>query len=60
VRPDPEALERPVARQLRSDVSVLTLPHELATLALTTTDQCYIFMWVGITVIALFRRWRAT
>jgi hypothetical protein len=37
----------------RNDPEVTTLMHELGTLTLTTTDQYYIFMWVGITVIAL-------
>jgi hypothetical protein len=37
----------------RKDPEVTTLMHELGTLTLTTTDQYYIFMWVGITVIAL-------
>jgi hypothetical protein len=29
------------------------LMHELGLLTLTTTDQYYIFMWIGVTVIAL-------
>lgn len=37
----------------RKDPEVTTLMHELATLTLTTTDQYYIFMWIGVTVIAL-------
>jgi hypothetical protein len=37
----------------RKDPEVTALMHELATLTLTTTDQYYIFMWVGVTVIAL-------
>jgi hypothetical protein len=37
----------------RKDPEVTTLMHELATLTLTTTDQYYIFLWVGVTVIAL-------
>ena len=37
----------------RKDPEVTTLMHELATLTLTSTDQFYIFMWVGVTVIAL-------
>jgi hypothetical protein len=30
-----------------------SIMHELGVLTLTTTDQYYIFMWVGVTVIAL-------
>jgi hypothetical protein len=37
----------------RKDPEVTTLMHELATLTLTTTDQYYIFLWIGVTVIAL-------
>jgi len=37
----------------RKDSEVTALMHELATLTLTTTDQYYIFLWVGITVICL-------
>jgi hypothetical protein len=37
----------------RKDPEVTTLMHELASLTLTTTDQYYIFMWIGVTVIAL-------
>jgi hypothetical protein len=37
----------------RKDPEVTTLMHELGTLTLTTTDQYYIFMWVGVTVLAL-------
>jgi hypothetical protein len=37
----------------RKDPEVTALMHELATLTLTTTDQYYIFLWVGITVICL-------
>jgi len=37
----------------RKDPEVTTLMHELATLTLTTTDQYYIFIWIGVTVIAL-------
>jgi hypothetical protein len=37
----------------RKDPEVTALMHELGTLTLTTTDQYYIFMWVGVTVIAL-------
>ena len=37
----------------RKDPEVTALMHELGTLTLTTTDQYYIFMWVGITVLAL-------
>ncbi len=32
---------------------VTAIMHELGTLTLTTTDQYYIFMWVGIAVICL-------
>lgn len=37
----------------RKDSEVTALMHELATLTLTTTDQYYVFMWVGVTVICL-------
>jgi hypothetical protein len=37
----------------RNDPEVTTLMHELGTLTLTATDQYYIFMWVGVTVLAL-------
>jgi len=37
----------------RKNPEVTTLMHELATLTLVTTDQFYIFMWVGVTVLAL-------
>lgn len=37
----------------RKDPEVTALMHELANLTLTTTDQYYIFIWVGVTVIAL-------
>jgi hypothetical protein len=37
----------------RKDPEVTTLMHELASLTMTTTDQFYIFMWIGVTVIAL-------
>lgn len=37
----------------RKDSEVTALMHELATLTLTSTDQYYIFMWVGVTVICL-------
>lgn len=37
----------------RRDPEVTALMHELATLTLTTTDQYYIFLWIGVTVIAL-------
>jgi hypothetical protein len=37
----------------RRNSEVTTLMHELASLTMTTTDQFYIFMWVGVTVIAL-------
>ncbi|WP_179467061.1 hypothetical protein [Mycolicibacterium vinylchloridicum] len=37
----------------RKDPEVTALMHELATLTLTTTDQYYIFMWIGVTVICL-------
>lgn len=35
------------------DPQVTSIMHELGVLTLTTTDQYYIFMWVGITVVAL-------
>jgi len=37
----------------RKDSEVTTLMHELASLTMTTTDQFYIFLWIGVTVIAL-------
>lgn len=37
----------------RKDPEVTTLMHELASLTMTTTDQYFIFMWIGVTVIAL-------
>ncbi|MVU80758.1 hypothetical protein GPX89_26330 [Nocardia sp. ET3-3] len=37
----------------RKDSEVTTIMHELGSLTLTTTDQFYVFLWVGITVIAL-------
>lgn len=37
----------------RKNPEVTTLMHELASLTMTTTDQFYIFMWVGVTVICL-------
>jgi hypothetical protein len=37
----------------RKNPEVTALMHELATLTLTTTDQFYIFLWVGVTVLAL-------
>jgi hypothetical protein len=37
----------------RKNAEVTTLMHELASLTMTTTDQFYIFMWVGVTVMAL-------
>ena len=37
----------------RKDPEVTTLMHELASLTMTTTDQFYIFMWIGVTVICL-------
>jgi hypothetical protein len=37
----------------RKNSEVTTLMHELASLTMTTTDQYYIFMWIGVTVIAL-------
>ena len=37
----------------RKDPEVTTLMHELASLTMTTTDQFYIFLWIGVTVIAL-------
>jgi hypothetical protein len=37
----------------RKNPEVTTLMHELGTLTLVTTDQFYIFLWVGVTVIAL-------
>lgn len=37
----------------RKDPEVTALMHELANLTLTTTDQYYIFMWIGVTVICL-------
>ena len=37
----------------RKNPEVTTLMHELASLTMTTTDQFYVFLWVGVTVIAL-------
>jgi hypothetical protein len=37
----------------RKNPEVTTLMHELASLTMTTTDQFYIFMWIGVTVICL-------
>lgn len=37
----------------RKDHEVTALMHELASLTMTTTDQFYIFLWVGVTVICL-------
>lgn len=39
--------------QDRVDPEVTTVMHELGNLTLTTTDQFYIFPWIGITVLAL-------
>lgn len=35
----------------RVDPEVTTVIHELGTLTLTTTDQYYIFLWVGVSVL---------
>jgi hypothetical protein len=37
----------------RKNSEVTTVMHELASLTMTTTDQFYIFMWIGVTVLAL-------
>jgi hypothetical protein len=37
----------------RKNPEVTTLMHELASLTMTTTDQFYIFIWVGVSVICL-------
>jgi hypothetical protein len=37
----------------RVDPEVTTIMHELGCLTLTTTDQYYIFAWIGVAVIAL-------
>jgi len=37
----------------RKDPRVTTLMHDMASLTMTTTDQFYIFLWIGVTVIAL-------
>ncbi|ORW23221.1 hypothetical protein AWC19_11675 [Mycobacterium palustre] len=37
----------------RKNSEVTTLMHELASLTMTTTDQFYVFLWVGVSVIAL-------
>jgi hypothetical protein len=37
----------------RKNSEVTALMHELASLTMTTTDQFYIFLWVGVSVICL-------